>query len=174
MGRCGCWDELPVSQVRFYNGKVLFVGGLVAMHADCCCAAPCVDCAGEQPNAEVTVTGTCTWGPCQNANGVHIYQGFNEANCQWEWLRVAGSARSYLHIFYSSGIFCARLGEGVYTHYGSDGSCGGRAYYLDVTAWVSCNKITGLLRGAFDLSGDTGIGGGQNCYGCTAHVTLGG
>jgi len=163
--------------VQFVDGAILFVGGQIAMHEDCCCGDPCVDCSGEQPNAEVTVEGSCSWGACENANGEHVYQGFSgESPCQWEWKYTGGASSSYLHIFYytSPSRFCARLGLGVYTYFGSDGSCGGIANYLDVTAWVSCDEETGLLQGAFDLSGDTGIGGGLNCDGCTAHVTLGG
>lgn len=78
--------------IQFYNGDILFVGGAIAMHADCCCEepGPCPNCNYDSTDysplellATFTgdaISGSCNWYGVTNAqvnaalSGTHILQ----------------------------------------------------------------------------------------------------
>jgi hypothetical protein len=76
-----------MGNVQFYDGKVLFVGGQVAMDPACCCGAPC-ECPGHPPllNAyAVAWTGTFECEDCKNpftAASPEIVEA-DGAGCAW-------------------------------------------------------------------------------------------
>lgn len=42
--------------IYFYQGKILFVNGLIAMHSSCCCGDTATCCCGLDPNTTYTAT----------------------------------------------------------------------------------------------------------------------
>ena len=153
--------------------------------AGCCCAKPCTDCAGDpadplvnpQPDVEISVTGICD-DECFDLAGTYQYYEYLIASsyCEWFWGIVGVGGRG-LPIFYfpSNGKWYSRLYDlhDYIIFGGSDTAPNGWTKCKDVTGLVSCNKTTGKLSGAFDLDGLLSAGG-EDCRGCTAHVTLGG
>ena len=149
---------------------------------DECCCGPCVFCAdpnGGGPNPQPSLVISIDGG--ENANclaGAVTYPWYRwddspwHPSCEWAWLR---SYSEYIEITY-----CILTGRTfAFLVFGESIIFGGfvppdcwEIYWAhvwkEITGFVTCNKSTGKLSGAFDLDG---LGA---CVGYTAHVTLGG
>jgi len=144
--------------VQFYNGKVLFVGGKVAMSADCCCGCP-LDCfePDSQPDLVCSISGLCD-AICSRFNATFSFREYSEPwLCEWVWDLYTAPYTFFIHIKKENGVWYA---------YGEP--CTPTTSWQIITG-VSCNKTTHFLEGEFDLVCDEVL-----CAGCTVHVTLGG
>jgi hypothetical protein len=157
--------------VQFWQGKVLFVGGQVAMHERCCCkrcCAPCTTCGVAQPSVTVTVAGGCD-GNCSNAAGTYAFTSFTNysSSCEWVWIKgTPGSGTSwemYLRYTPSTGRWWCLIAQ-----YDPAGN-----FEANAPEGICCDCDTGHLKGQFAVPGING-GFGVDCTGCTAMVTLGG
>jgi len=88
-----------VGTVQFYDGKVLFVGGQVAMHEDCCCEKEpvpdynCMDWDKTSQVATVVRSGECDSGCLVPASVEVIYSAYAWGQCpdpydEWAWCRT--------------------------------------------------------------------------------------
>ncbi len=74
----------------FQDGKLLFVGGKVAMHADCCCGDLCSACTGDTPSQLRVVIAGITNGFCSTCNGLNgdfvlDFEEEDEFHCKWTY-----------------------------------------------------------------------------------------
>ena len=176
--------------IELYHNPDGSVGGLDAGEVmvaptqeefeECCCASevPCTDCAGIQPSAIATVTGTCAQSVKDYFSGTYLFDASYNwgAGCTWRFRKTGyptGYGYLYVHTCIADGSFCAVMAVG-----GGAPSAGRTLNDCPCTTAthltsITCQKTTGLLRGSFDLTTDPGIGpyGGE---GCIVHVTLGG
>ena len=173
-----------MGQVQFWEGAVLFVGGMMAMDPACCCppgpGLPCADC-GPYPQGPVvvSVSGNCTasW-VCENAPGTYtldydFWCGYSEVGSLCEWVFGRGYIDEweneypyYLFLTYNKIsktwsaelIFSSSVPQDLW-HAG------------DENISVICNKTTHKLSGTIDLViiGDLGE---TICPDCTAQATL--
>lgn len=164
------------------DGKhLLDADGKMAIHEDCCCqGAPCSDCYVDQPDAAVTVSGTCTdQSDCEAAAGTYVYSLRSTAGgvCQWTWNLTPDPACAEppggisLTIKYDPAAEAFKAA--VYAH--GTGGCGQRfglngGSFADVTSDLTCNKANSRITGTFDLPGEYST---DDCSGCTATVTVG-
>lgn len=161
---------------------VLRIGGEFALGGRCCKPCPCCCTIGGgstgQPNATVTVAGSCYHKPglC-DCEGEHVFAGSMDEGdyCIWVWVYVSGASVFLIYCksnehFYAF-IYNADPSE-PYVHYGDQDECPCYEDNLgdDVTEDVTCNCDTGVISGTFDL---VGVSGYTDCVGCTATVTLG-
>ena len=155
---------------QFVDGAILFVGGQIAMHVDCCCGAtpgdPCPDCGGAQPDAVVTVTAGCN-DPCDDSAELaspFVFASYGEpepGTCFWTWEATDEKGRVWtLEVDYeiSSSPFYVGL------------TVAGASRFDKYEATVDCNGTTGALSGSVILDKTPWCTG--TCT--TATVTLGG
>ena len=142
--------------VQFWQGKVLFVNGQVAMHERCCCGDPCANCGSAQPGAVLTRSGSCD--PlCAMHEGTYSFASHYDwaTECWWDLLNGNGCL---MRITYDKT-------RKVYTVmvYGNPPNVPAR-YYID-GATITCNA-SGQLVGTFQAPGTS------FCEGCVATITL--
>jgi len=151
------------------------------------CSAPCDDCSGDQPDATVTVAGSCTdhslCGLCEDTYEFVSFDSSPDACsgcCMWTWQGSPDGSgrRPTLHIVYceTAKEFCAAVNWNSLEAFGvspSDCDCQDAEYPYELLKAVSvtCNAGTGHLSGSFSLPGQADD---IDCSGCTATITLGG
>lgn len=169
-----------MGQIQFYDGKVLFVGGQVAMHEDCCCPPPCYPCSvppegcyQNQPAAYVDVPNDdCR---CEFYTGWYSYREKRNTTgyCLWVWRRLLPASDSILWLIVSfdkvSSKFHAVLcrTEGAERDFMVPCWLDEPTTYPEITG-IECNCDTGNLEGDFELVSDR-----LSCENCTATVSLG-
>ena len=188
--------------VQFYDGKVLFVDGQIAMHEDCCCepsAEPCSDCFVEQPSVVISflgggcadsdefcaiIEGTATWRsnrttPLSQCCSFWWLESFPDVLwVRWRMVEVLYDPETKKYFAIAS-LWHEQEGNNWTVWYGGDiEPCPGGAgpeygnLYAEVEG-ITCNKETGHLEGDFVLNG-LHPPGCQDCVGCSIDVTLGG
>ena len=163
--------------VQFVDGAILFVGGQIAMHVDCCCEEeppPCVPCSDPpvgcyqaQPSAVVSVpNGDCVCTSYSGSYEPEVVSSDPGVSCEFRWLEDRGGGLSFrLAVKYiiATGEFWGVLYRA------------GTVYkrFMLSTDWqlitgLSCNCITGNLEGAFTLNATH-----AECPACVANITVG-
>ncbi len=149
---------------------------------DCCCGEPCTDCAGSQPNAVVSISGSCH-AQCWGMEGIYTFSTYTvvPTGCRWYWTLGTPPNVPYLDIWYCqvAEAWCAdlrlnwssRIAFGGTTSADCPCDTTGAFEPLEVLG-ISCNKSTGHLTGTFSLPGRD-IGSPSDCSDCTAIITLG-
>jgi hypothetical protein len=167
-----------VSQIQFYNGAILFVGGQIAMSEDCCCEevpseVPCTDCNVDPTElALVSVTPEPEPGSyCLLCEGFIGGAGMSfvpgEDACSWAWAHDNPNPvyykRLYINYDVLTGIWSAEIV--VKIQWWEDW----RSIFssADVEG-VFCSPSTHQLYGTFVLPGVH-----EDCIGSEATVTLG-
>lgn len=144
--------------IQFVDGKILFVDGKIAMHADCCCEDdPCGDCSGTQPSATVTLDVDCG-GDCEAA-GVYTWDQFTSYgtdDCQWFWEK----GDWFLTIYYSP-AFLGGGGWGI--------QISNKIYNFLIEGVDGPACVAGTLTGEMLVQ----AGAGGDCDSCIATVTFG-
>ena len=158
--------------IQFWDGVILFVGGAIAMHTNCCCeeiVEPCTDCGDTQPDLEVEINdngGTCDeggWGDCHAPAGTYEYAAFDdfETFCKWSFDQSDGSYHLWIYYWKTSGEYDVEINFGP-TNFPV-------MYDGENVAGISCNVETGHLVGSFTIYSEAAF-----CELCKADVTLGG
>jgi hypothetical protein len=146
--------------VQFWQGKVLFVGGQVAMHERCCCGAnPCSACEFAQPSAVVTKSGSCTEPECSLHEGTYSFWGFLDTHGSCIWImKNTNQCEIWIDYVKATGIWnisvSAPTGFGWYR-------------YGLIDADIRCEAGNPPR-----LVGTNQVPGENLCAGCTATVTL--
>jgi len=166
-----------------WDGKVLLVGGKVAVHDDLCCC-PGVDAA---PGVTVTITGACAdEDDCDKADSTYLAYSLFSTVAEDEyflWHYTAGAAFSKFDLVCvhpAAGVakeWCAALTSvneeaqfGVAAADCSMSLYGGALTLTDVTG-QGITLVGGTITGTIVLPGDN-FGGGFDCSGCTATVVM--
>lgn len=151
----------------------------------CCCKEllPCTDCAGNQPDAMVTIAGTCGDAECEAAAGTYKMTGdspcwFSDGGllCGWNWCKDGDEWDWQMGVVYekASKQWCAVMIGTDTRNYGyrTPLTCTIPFYMATrVTGEVTCDKASGKLVGTFELVGDEHPEH-DDCAGCTATITL--
>ena len=119
---------------------------------DCCCEEdPCTDCAGEQPDATVTLDVDCP-GACEAA-GVYtwtFYRSYGAEDCYWEWEKGGWT----LQVSNTSGTWGAFIQ-------------GPSSFFSTLFSPLPC--VSGALTATRSVPGS----GSDDCGDCTATITFG-
>jgi len=161
--------------VQFVDGAILFVGGQIAMHVDCCCekvVKPCEDCYIDQLSVVGTVDppegGAC----CLRMGGVWDWKqkAIYQNSCAWEWDRVPEEEWYCLLVVHH---FFAGPDTGLWKAKANAAYQGGVQCQFNTqeVTGVSCNKGTGLLAGGCVLVGSVDA---LNCNNRTLTLVFGG
>lgn len=152
--------------------------------ANCgCCTVTC-PCASTEPNATITVTGTCPpeQDECEFAEGTYsfVHSGGTPDDGYCHWNMDKEGPLWYLHLIYcfNNATWWAYLDSHAvfFGYFGQDRTdpqcpCAlsvSQSYY---NVAIECSA--GVLSGSFELPGHAKFPpDGENCFGCTAHVTL--
>ena len=156
-----------MGQVQFWDGKVLFVDGKVAMHPDCCCGCgECITCEGEQPAASVTITG-CNE-TCDDGSGSYPWYYFTgNGDCSWNWGPHVVEYPPLTCTWYL-GAFCIDDERSIGIKFWDEFDW--HDVFLGRPEELTCDEESGHLTGTYILDGQAGT----PCEGCTATVTFGG
>jgi hypothetical protein len=154
------------------GGRVLLVGGKLALSKDCCWpGAPCWNVA--QPDVVVSVSGTCGYG-CDSAPGTYEFDRFDGTAPEvpkWYWenshaflLRVEFDRENcnwlvwiYGTVLYEGNPYEIQFGD---------------PDHPIEPPLIDCDPETGFITGAFNMPGQW-LWGSYDCHLCVAQVTLG-
>lgn len=83
-----------MGQIQFFDNKILFVAGRIAMDPACCCSddPSCYDCISESDEFDVTIDGSiggtyfCTDDECDVLNGTFRLARWHDRPCTWRYL----------------------------------------------------------------------------------------
>ena len=155
---------MPSGKIALQNGKPVVLSQ--EDFEDCCCdsAAPCTDCNGAQPDAVVTVTGTCTdQTDCDDRAATYDWEGFDPGfpsgvACFWEWRHPDWAVDAgELWVMYTVATGAWHIWIGL----------NGNVLFEDADAsGITC--VGGELQASA-----IAVPGVNGCTDCTAHVTLG-
>ncbi len=135
-----------MGKVQIYNGKVLFVGGKVATHEDCCCGEDCPeDCSGcSETTIDISGLGISDrppWYPDFSVlNGQIVIP--SPPACSWSWYKNAWPFEVYAGVSCLDGTWFLNVeaywqGANWYNFHtefpAANPSCPGGTYNLD---WI--------------------------------------
>ena len=168
---------MAIGKVQLWEGKVLLVGGKVAVHDDCCCCPG----ASAAPSVTVTIGGTCAdqgfCDDCDSVNGAYSLANVADGDAYFGWhYQSQGAFDYYLACIHPTAdgpkSWCAVIeaGDSHYGYLADDCSIeyAGVVPMLDVTD-QGITVVDGTITGTIVLPGDNY---GYDCSGCTATIVM--
>ena len=153
------------------SGKFLVTNNGFAVHEDCCCGAPCTDCASATPSAVVTISGSCSGQEsCESLAGLYPFSTFyseacgSEDFCRWDIRKNPPFHPTMALVKERNGDFYCYL-YAIWSYGGPDLQC-------PPTSGLVWGRITGISCQGGELSGSFDLPGLGDCAGCTAHITI--